>query len=38
MMCDPPIPIERRRYDAQRLIDEHPPVWSDPNKQIVFGI
>ena len=30
--------MERRPFEAQRLMDDHPPVLRNPNKKIVFGI
>lgn len=31
-------PLERRAYEAQRLMDFHPPRWHDTNKEAVFAI
>lgn len=31
-------PIERRTFQAQSLMEDHPPVWFHPNKQAVFDI
>jgi hypothetical protein len=31
-------PIERQQFETERLMDEHPPVWRHPKKQIVFAI
>ncbi len=31
-------PIDRLTFDAARLMAEHPPIWRDPNKRIVYGI
>jgi len=31
-------PIERLDFDAAALIAEHPPVWRDPNKRVVYEI
>ncbi len=37
MNADPQL-IERLQFDTQRLVTEHPPVWRDRNKQIVYEI
>jgi len=31
-------PIERLDFDAAALMREHPPVWRDPNKRVVYEI
>jgi hypothetical protein len=31
-------PIERLDFDAAALIAEHPPIWRDPNKRVVYEI
>jgi hypothetical protein len=31
-------PIERLDFDAATLVAEHPPVWRNENKQILYGI
>jgi hypothetical protein len=31
-------PIERVQFDTQQLVTEHPPIWRDRNKRIVFEI
>ena len=37
-MTTAPGPLDRRAFDTQQLMDTHPPVWDDPNKQVVFAI
>jgi hypothetical protein len=32
------MPLERLDYDTAQLMAEHPPIWRDRNKQVVFGI
>ncbi len=32
------MPLDRRVFDAQALMSEHPPVWRHPNKQVVFEV
>ncbi len=31
-------PVERRTWDAARLVADHPPHWTNSNKQVVFDI
>ncbi len=31
-------PTERRSWEAVRLMADHPPRWTNPNKQVVFDI
>lgn len=31
-------PIERQQFETQQLVTEHPPIWRDRNKEIVFDI
>ena len=33
-----PAPLQRRTYDAARLVRMHPPVLRHPNKQLLFAI
>jgi len=33
-----PEPLERRTFDAQRLMEEHPPVLQNPNKRAAFEV
>jgi hypothetical protein len=37
-MTRQPEPIERQQFDLQELVKEHPPLWNDRNKAIVFEI
>ncbi|MFI5460029.1 MAG: hypothetical protein ACHRXM_31810 [Isosphaerales bacterium] len=37
-MSNRPEPIERRQFEMQQLVKEHPPVWNDRNKRVVFEI
>jgi len=37
-MSNRPEPIERQQFEMQQLVKEHPPVWNDRNKRIVFEI
>jgi hypothetical protein len=37
-MSDRPEPIERMAFQIPQLVKEHPPVWNDPNKRLVFEI
>lgn len=30
--------LEQRTFGAEELMRDHPPVWRDPNKEIVYGI
>jgi Poly (ADP-ribose) glycohydrolase (PARG) len=38
VMAIAPDPIERHEYDTLALMAQHPPVWRDPNKQVVFDV
>ena len=38
LLANQPGPIDRRTFDAQQLMDTHPPIWRDRNKQVVFAI
>ena len=31
-------PIERRTFDAQDLMAQHPPRWRDPNRRLVAEV
>jgi hypothetical protein len=31
-------PLERREFETHTLLAEHPPVWRDRNKLVVYGI
>jgi hypothetical protein len=31
-------PLDRRRFEAAALMRDHPPVWTHPNKRLVFEI
>jgi Poly (ADP-ribose) glycohydrolase (PARG), Macro domain fold len=37
-MANMPEPLDRREFVTQRLVTEHPPMWGDGNKEIVYGI
>ena len=37
-MSDRPEPIERQLFELPQLVKDHPPLWNDRNKQIVFAI
>jgi Poly (ADP-ribose) glycohydrolase (PARG), Macro domain fold len=34
----PPQPIDRMEFDTAQLVAEHPPLWYDRNKQVVYEI
>src|SRR4051794_24293836 len=33
-----PEPIEREEFEIKRLVEEHPPLWRDRNKRLVFEV
>ncbi len=33
-----PAPLARETFEAARLMADHPPIWRDRNKRIVYGI
>jgi hypothetical protein len=37
-MNDRPVPIDRHQFEAQQLVQDHPPRWRHRNKQIVYDI
>jgi hypothetical protein len=37
-MTDMRAPLERREFEARRLLTDHPPVWHHRSKQLVYGI
>ncbi|WP_406693624.1 hypothetical protein V5E97_21570 [Singulisphaera sp. Ch08] len=37
-MSRQPEPIERQTFAIRELVEEHPPVWNDRNKQVVFAV
>lgn len=37
-MAENPSPLERFEIETERLMEQHPPVWHHPNKQLVFTI
>jgi hypothetical protein len=37
-MTSQPEPIEQQQFDLQELVREHPPLWNDRNKAIVFEV
>ena len=37
-MSGRPEPLDRQVFETQRLVVEHPPVWSHRNKRLVYEI
>ena len=37
-MSGAPEPLDRQVLEAQRLMEEHPPVWRHPNKRLVYEL